>query len=749
MEGLMQAARCTALALLGGAVALGNCSQVLAERAVPEAGSQSVVRRSDLQGAVHTEAKGLLESALAQAEPTTPAVEPAQAQTIPSPDDAEELDEVTVTGTGGYRRKNATSATKTDTPLLLTPQSIQVIPRQVIEDQGAIRINDALRNVSGVSAAPAIINDNFLIRGFAANQFQNRILDDFGVSIAFRETANLERIEVVKGPASVLFGQAQPSGIINLTTKKPLTRPYYSADLTVGSYSLFRPTLDISGPLNGDASLAYRLNAAYEYAGSFREGVLTGRTFVAPVVQWKIGPDTTLTFEGEHLRDSRPVDFGIIATSSGIPDIPIGRFLGNATALTFLNQNRFYAILEHRFDPAISLRTALRYTNTSERRPGITGIASQVQADNRTVTLSGSRCNGCRYFETYFLQNDLTWKFDTGSVKHTALLGFEFGRIGQYTLFENAAGGTLDLFEPVYPVTFSQPFETNFINVFRVGNFGVYLQDQIAFSESLNLVLSGRFDTYASDSFNLLNQTRTPTYAEAFSPRIGLLYLLTPAVSLFANFSQSFTPVTGVSAAGTPFIPERGTGYEVGAKAELAGGRLFANLALYRITKSNVLTPDPANLLFSIQTGEQQSQGIEFDLTGEILPGWNLIASYAYTDARITRDNTFAVGNRLPNVPLHSGSLWSTYRLQDGPLQGLGFGLGAFAVGERTGNLANSYTVPGYIRTDAALYYSRENFRSTINFKNLFDVRYFGGAESRGVHPGQPFTVQATVGLQY
>ncbi|WP_256997519.1 TonB-dependent siderophore receptor [Gloeobacter morelensis] len=201
---------------------------------------------------------------------------------------------------------------------------------------------------------------------------------------------------------------------------------------------------------------------------------------------------------------------------------------------------------------------------------------------------------------------------------------------------------------------------------------------------------------------------------------------------------------------GTPFVPTRGTGYEVGAKADLLAGRLFVNLALFKITKTNVLTPEPTNPSFSIQVGEQESQGVEFDITGEILPGWNVIASYAYTDAKISRDNTFPVGNRLPIAPLHGGSFWTSYRVPDRPLEGWGIGAGVFAVGERFGDLANSFSLPGYTRVDAALYYRRSWLNAALNFKNLLNAQYIESSSGRAFnYPGAPFTVQGTVEVRF
>lgn len=195
--------------------------------------------------------------------------------------------------------------------------------------------------------------------------------------------------------------------------------------------------------------------------------------------------------------------------------------------------------------------------------------------------------------------------------------------------------------------------------------------------------------------------------------------------------------------------PERGTQYEIGIKADLSA-RLAATLAFYDLTRSNVSTSDPNNPLRSIQVGEQRSRGIEVDLSGEILPGWNIIGGYALTDTEITEDNTFPVGNQFANVPRHSASLWTTYEIQSGSLQGLGFGVGLFYVGDRQGDLANTFELPSYLRTDAAIFYERYRFRAALNFKNLFDVDYFDSALNRNnVYRGDPFIVQGTVSWEF
>ncbi len=274
-------------------------------------------------------------------------------------------------------------------------------------------------------------------------------------------------------------------------------------------------------------------------------------------------------------------------------------------------------------------------------------------------------------------------------------------------------------------------------------------QDQIAITDNFKVLLGGRFDSFYQISKDFFSNTESTLSDSAFSPRLGIVYQPIPVISLYASYISSFTPAQGTFLFGgilqSTFQPERGKQYEVGIKADLSN-KLSATLDLYDLTRTNVLVEDPNNPGFQIQTGEQNSQGIELSLTGEILPGWNIFAGYAYTDARITEDTVLEVGNRLPNTADHAFNIWTTYQIQQGSLQGLGFGLGLFYVGDRTGDLDNTYDVPSYLRTDAAIFYNRDRFRIGLNFKNLFDVEYFERTYFGGrVGYGQPFTVQGTV----
>jgi iron complex outermembrane receptor protein len=678
----------------------------------------------------------------------------------------EDAIQVVVTGEQdeGYNPSRATTATRTDTPLRDIPASISVIPRQVIEDQGAVRLDEILRNASGVTFSSSLGNrgQDFRIRGFSATQFRNGLREDAGgggsfVNRTVQETANIERVEVLRGPASVLFGQGEPGGVINLVSKRPLTVPYYDIDFTAGNFNFYRPTLDFSGPLTDDGALAYRLNLVYEDTDSFRDFADSRRYFIAPTLAWRIGADTTLTLEASYLQDRRTFDRGLIVLNGDDrpANLPLNRALYDPRfSRNNFDETRAYLYLDHEFSDNLAIRSAFRYTTSFESDREGTSQISRLRDDNRTVEIEAYF--GEQFFETYTFQNDLTWGFSTGSIDHTLLVGVELAsnsaRFGSSAPEGRQAltGGVLDIFEPDYDaITYTGGYDFYFGGDRQnQRTLGVYIQDQINILDNLILLLGGRFDTVNSEE--RFGDFRQDSNDSAFSPRVGLVYQPNETLSLYASYARSFVPEAGRSADNTPFEPTRGTQYEIGAKADFLGGRLSSSLAAYDITRSNITTADPDNPDFSIQIGEQRGRGFDFDITGEILPGWNIIAAYSYLDAEITRDNTFEVGNRLNNIPQNSASLWTTYTIQAGDLRGLGFGAGVFFVDQRTGDLSNSFILPSYTRFDAAVYYHRDNFRAALNLKNLFNTEYFAGSQSRfAVVPGAPFEIRGTVSWQF
>jgi iron complex outermembrane recepter protein len=650
-----------------------------------------------------------------------------------------------------YRVPNAATVTRIDTPLIDIPQSIQVIPQQVLEDQQIVRIDDALRNVPGVlGSTNAFIGNQITIRGFSTSNLPI-LRDGFRIyeNFSFQETSNLERIEVLKGPASVQYGQLEPGGVINLVTKRPLSTPFYELQFQLGSYGLVRPSFDVSGPLTNDGKLLYRLNGNYQREDGFRNfNTETERFFIAPSLTWNISDRTNLNFSLEYLDSTRPFDTGLVAFGGGVADVPYSRVFSEPddfidTSFLSIGYN-----LEHQFNHNWTIRNAFRYVKQNLFTQATLAGPLNETTGNLTRTYAQREYDS----DEYSLQTNVVGKFTTGSLQHTLLVGVDFNRSNLDDVVFRGTQTTLNIFNPVYgvpprPDLSTFPPATPFKN--ETTRLGFYLQDQIALNNQFTVLAGLRYDTVNfTDTF-----TDEGKYDSAWSPVIGLVYKPLENVSLYTSYSRSFVPSFSRDANGDFLRPERGAGYEIGMKAELLQGNLFTTLAYFDITKQNVATADPEVLGASVATGEQRSRGIELSALGRIAPGWNIIAGYAYTDAEITEDNTIPVGNRLPGTPRHSASLWTTYEIQSGSLQGLGFGLGVNYVGKRFGNFQNNFEVDSYLLTNAALFYRQNNWRFGLNFNNLFDIKYINSAatfsRTRSIEPGQPFSVIGSIAVEF
>ncbi|MEH2392109.1 MAG: TonB-dependent siderophore receptor [Nostoc sp.] len=687
---------------------------------------------------------------------TSPTPEPSQ----PSAQNDEPIELVVTGEQDGYGATDASSATRTDTPIRDIPQSIQVIPRQVIEDRVITDPDDAVRTVSGVIPSNPSYEgalSAFSIRGFdsGSNVLRNGVREiDFG-STSRNDLTNIERVEILKGPASVLYGQGSLGGAVNIVTKQPLRDPFYNLEFLTGSYDLYRGAVDFSGPLNDSRTVLYRLNAFYQDSNTFIDFSRNNRWLVNPVVSWQISPNTKLTIEGDVSKTVSQTSAGLPAVGTVLPNpngkIPINRFIGEPGDFETFSYARIGYDLQHQFSKDWSVRNVFRYEVSKRGGSGFTA-GSSLDPDGRTLSRSYFDDPNPKTDDTvngFILATDLTGKFQTGSIKHTLLFGTEVYN-SKRTGFEYISGevAPLDLFNPVYGSP-RGAVEDRGNSTQSSGFVGVYLQDQIALADNLKLVLGGRYDWANQESKDLIADTNTSQSDQAFSPRVGIVYQPIQPISLYASYSRSFNPNSGTNANGNLFDPESGTQYEVGIKGDLSN-KLSATLALFDLTRSNVLTTDPNNSNFSIQTGKQRSRGIELDLSGEILPGWSIAAGYAYIDARISEDTDYAVGNRLVNAPKNSFGLFTSYKFQSGSLEGWGLGLGLFYVGEREGDLNNSFQLPSYFRTDASIFYKRDRLRAAVSIKNLFNVDYYeSSSDILRVFPGEPVTVQGTISWQF
>ncbi|GAA6619130.1 TonB-dependent siderophore receptor [Scytonema sp. NUACC26] len=662
-----------------------------------------------------------------------------------------------------YRVPDTSVGSRTNTRIRDIPQSIQVIPRQVIEDQRVEYIGDALRNAGvGQSRFASRLVDEFVIRGFIANNILiNGLRFRLVGSPVSLNTSNVDRIEVLRGPSSVLYGTGIIGGTINLVTKQPLRDPYYNVQTSFASYNSYKPSFDFSGPLTGDKKLLYRLTGDYLNANNFVDFFAQERSQVGVTLSWQIGENTKLTLDGDgqifrrnFIDRGLPVEGTVKRNPNG--QLPRNRYLGDYTVedAQDLHQSRASYKFEHRFNEDWLLENAFSVVFTETLTPrGAQVIPVGLNPDKRTLRRNLSVFPVPEVRNYYNSNTQVTGKFDTGSIKHQLLVGFDFARDYQIRTTQTTYSfSPINIYNPVYGQSSIISLISRTDSGFKIDDWGFYLQDRMTLLPNLKLVLGGRFDWINDRRVNRVANTVTRQNDDAFSPRVGIVYEPAKNFSLYASYTRSFQPATGTSRNGDPFKPMRGTQYEVGVKADFLDNQLSTTLSLYDLTQTNVLTtdPDPRNIGFSVQTGEQNSKGVEFFVSGEILPGWNVIASYAYTDAKITKDNRYRVGNILALAPEHQASLWTTYIIPNGKLKGLGFGLGLFYVGDRQGDLFNYFELPSYVRTDAALFYRRDRLNVALNFQNLLNKKYFETAfNDLQVFYGSPLTATLTLGWQF
>lgn len=690
-----------------------------------------------------------------------------QQPTQPTEDDVIEL---VVTGSAPtrYRIIESSVGTRTDTPVINVPQSIQAVPEQVLEEQGVTSLGDALRNSAGVTTGRVASDTPALtpvIRGFESeNTLRNGLRDTTLGTLS--EVTNVERFEILKGPASVLFGQGDLGGTVNVITKVPLNIPSYKFDFQAGQFGLYRPSIDITGPLgNRTDSPAYRLTSSYQWSDSFRDFEERRTFFVSPVLKLINSDRTQLIAELEHLTYNTNGSAPELPALGTVIDSPEGEIdLSANLGEPSLSENESRATrwgyrFKHEFSDNLTFANELLISNADVPTSNFI-LPRSLRGDNRT--LDRILVENPNELSSLNLNTSLSGKFATGDIKHELLFGVEISRDTFEDKLDINGIGSIDIFDPEYSPESLNPFPIPLEEVRTETNaIGFYLQDQISLSDRWIVVLGGRFDvadqTY-EDSLDIRQSfDRTD---EAFSPRAGVVYKPAENISFYGSYTRSFKPVIGRATSldpvtdelitGEPFEPEKGTQYEIGVKADLLNNKLSTTLALFHLERTNVIEEGANSPLGSQQTGKQRSQGVEVSIAGEITPEWNIIASYAYTDAIISEDDVFTEGNSLRNVAKNAASLWTTYQIKSGNLRGWGLGLGLYYVGEREGDFNNSFSLPSYLRTDASLFYRRRNLAASLNFQNLFDVNYYQGARNDlRVIPGAPFTVFGKVSVEF
>ncbi|NOT13812.1 MAG: TonB-dependent receptor [Methylococcaceae bacterium] len=670
-----------------------------------------------------------------------------------------------------YNRSNASTATKTDTPIMETPMSIQVVTQQVMKDQQVVTVEDAIKNVSGVQRSWGYGNlyDEFYIRGFSTSD-AGTYRNGFKMTTYAAETANVESIDILKGPAAMLYGRSDAGGMVNIVTKKPLDYAYYALQQQFGSYDFYRTTVDATGPINDDKSLLYRFNLAYTNADSFRDFNPTDRIFIAPSLTWRPTDATEVNLNFEYKNNDFVLDQGIPSLNGANrpADVPISRVYHEPDSNVHTDDYLVDLNWSHRFNDSWKLRNG--FVATVQDYDLETIVAPFVRPDNQSLGRFANFADTERHSYGAFL--DVTGQFDTFGVQHEVLVGTDWYEYSQSFSSSFRPTTDINIFNPVYgSVNFDQhrAFRDNDPNSFFKGDdewFGIYFQDQITLWDKLHILGGGRHDwvrskTGSSDlSTAAINQAIVDT--ERFQPRVGIVYQPWNWLSVYGNFVESLGSNNGISGTGEALKPEIAEQFEAGIKAEWFDGRLSSTLAYYNIEKQNIRTADLSTpvLFDQVAIGMARSQGIELDVKGQITDNLSLIGTYAFTDARIIKNNDGDEGNRLPNVPENSGSLWAKYDFNGTPLDGFSFGSGVYVAGQREGDNANTLQLPGYGRWDAMAAYrfkvgKKARLTTQLNVNNILDKQYYKNTDTLDGNPrgrisvGEPLTLMGSIKLEY
>ena len=655
-----------------------------------------------------------------------------------------------------YRALTVTGATKTEAPLRDLPISARVLDHSLLEDAGVTDLAGALDMASGITKANNLggLWDSYSIRGFTGdpNFSSDYMVNGFNASRGYnglRDGANTQSVEVIKGPASALYGRGEPGGAVNIVTKKPLFDAQHSVDLSAGRFDSYRAALDSTGPLS--ETVAYRVNLMHKDQHSFRDTVDSDATLLAPSLLWMPTPDTTVSYELELLRIHTPFDRGVTAIDGDANRLPASRFLGEpGDGDIDLHSTGHQVFAVHGLNQTWSLQGGATY-----RDSGMRGFSTEpwtLQADDRTLRRE-------RRYRDYqgrdiAARTELLGMLGSGKVAHHVLFGIDGNRFNdsRYQLRARSAATpySIDVLAPRYGV--AQPGRLAPITDTdeRQQVWGVYAQDQIDLGARWKALLGVRYDHYQQDIANRLRATTQQASDGVISPRAGLTVHLDDTLSLYASAAAGFRPNSGVGANGQSFAPEKSRSLETGLKYVQPGEGLEATLAVFRIDKENVLSLDPADTSFSLPVGQMRSEGAELDLLGRLTPHLAASVGLAYTDSQVTRSSAAAMGTglaegrRFPNVPRVSGNAFVNYAQPLSGTRSAAVGVGVSRTGERLGSVDSNtgFVLPAYTVWRLVGHYDlSERLRLYAKVENLTDRRYAAFSYSeQWVYPGAPRT---------
>lgn len=644
----------------------------------------------------------------------------------------------------GVLASQSATATKTDTPILTTPQSISVVTKDQIEQQGVTNLTEALRYTPGVTTVSFGANaffDSFKLRGFEAPRYLDGLrlpADTTTFAIPRIETYGLERIEVLKGPSAGLYGQSDPGGLINMVSKRPTATPQYEIVGTFGSFERFQGAFDIGGPVDKKGEFLYRLVGLARDSNTQTDFVQDNKLFIAPSLTWRPTNDTTFTFLSHYQKvENKGYQQYIPGQVSFLPNpnghIPYSRYLG-VPGLDGYKLEQFavgYAF-EHYFNNNLQFRQNVRYTDASN---DLKSARTEGMVTDRLVARSYNYV--LAHAKNFAIDNQIQADFATGPLTHKVLAGLDYFDLRANTDYRTVFAGVfppIDAYAPVYNAV-PQPFGQAFPFIIRTDQqkqLGVYLQDQVKL-DRWTLTLTGRRDRATSDFDSQAFYPLAGHYTRedaATTGRVGLNYLFDFGLSPYVSYSTSFTPNLGADLTGNAFRPTTGEGAEVGIKYKPVGMNLMFTAAAFDIKQKDVLTPVPGTI-FSVQTDAVRVKGFEFEAKGNLTRELEIVGGYTYLDPKVTYSQYGYTGKTLINTAPQQASLWGKYSWYDGPLAGLGLGAGVRYVSGTFGDNFNTFIVPPNTLVDAAVSYDfaymrpdLRGLKAQINVTNLFDHYY-------------------------
>ncbi|WP_199091048.1 TonB-dependent siderophore receptor [Bosea sp. ASV33] len=646
-----------------------------------------------------------------------------------------------------YARRTTATATKTTTPVLETPQAISTVTRRQLDEQNPQTVGNALRYTAGVLSERDATSryDSVFLRGFGgfgvATDFVG-FLDGLKLprGQAFAVTSIdpflLDRIEVIKGPSALLYGQISPGGLVNQISRMPSTTPYNELRVEAGSHGRIQSGLTSQGPIDRDGRLSYSFSAIGRLADTRYDDVEEQRFGIAPALTWQPTADTKLTVSGFYQRDPKGGYFNSLYPRSRAPAYRgfLNRELniGDPGFDSFKREQ--YGVgysFEHRFNDMVSLHSSLRYGEVETDFRSLQ-MAGPVSAAGTIPRIALNSIEDARRLSS---DNHLQFDLRGFGAEHTLLTGVDYQNGSSNWQYRFGPATALNIVSPRYYQP-AGPLATIIDKKEDLTQAGIYLQDQIKLG-GFRATLGLRHDWTEQSTLDRLTGTKQSQSSEKTSYRAGLLYLFDNGLAPYVSYSTSFEPVSGSDAAGAPFRPKTGEQYEAGIKYQPGIMNALLTFSAFDIRQQNVLTPG-ATPGFNVQQGEIRSRGLEFEARGEILEGLDIIAAATLLDTEVTRSTDLTtIGKRPQAVPNQFGSLWANYRFATGPLAGLSIGGGVRVVGASFSDDANTIRTAGYAVVDAAIRYdlaklhpSLKGAEATLNVSNLFDKDYYTSCSS-------------------